>query len=137
MSRIGVGSGSANLGCMSFSSLGRLQIVPPREIWPHEALDFTPWLLQNVDVLSDLLGMDLVLEVAEHPVGDFGLDLKGYDEATGEVVIVETNWRRRITPTWVRSSPMRRDRPHHDRVGDHRVPIRTSCGHRLAQSAHR
>jgi len=44
---------------------------------PHEALDFTPWLLQNVDVLSDLLGTDLVLEVAEHPVGDFSLDLKG------------------------------------------------------------
>lgn len=58
-------------------------------IWPHEAIDFTPWLLQNVDVLSDLLGMDLVLDAAEHPVGDFSLDLKGYDEATGEVVIVE------------------------------------------------
>lgn len=69
--------------------LGRLKAVEPRSIWPHEALGFTPWLLQNVDVLSDLLGMDLVLEVAEHPVGTFSLDLKGYDEATGEVVIVE------------------------------------------------
>lgn len=74
---------------MSSPSLGRLQIVPPRAIWPHEAIDFTPWLLQNVDVLSDVLGMDLVLDAAEHPVGDFSLDLKGYDEATGEVVIVE------------------------------------------------
>lgn len=74
---------------MNSPGLGRLQIVPPRAIWPHEALDFTPWLLQNVDVLSDLLGMDLVLDAAEHPVGDFSLDLKGYDEATGEVVIVE------------------------------------------------
>lgn len=74
---------------MSSPSLGRLQIVPPRAIWPHEAIDFTPWLLQNVDVLSDLLGMDLVLDAAEHPVGDFSLDLKGYDETTGEVVIVE------------------------------------------------
>lgn len=51
---------------MSSPSLGRLQIVPPRVIWPHEAIDFTPWLLQNVDVLSDLLGMDLVLAAAEH-----------------------------------------------------------------------
>jgi hypothetical protein len=58
-------------------------------VWPHEAIDFTPWLLQNVDVLSDLLGMDLVLDRAEHPVGDFSLDLVGRDEATGEVVIVE------------------------------------------------
>lgn len=69
--------------------LGRLTEVPPREVWPHEAHHFTPWLLGNVDVLSELLGMDLVLEVAEHPVGGFSLDLKGYDGSTGETVIVE------------------------------------------------
>ncbi|MFT3873219.1 MAG: hypothetical protein QM714_11335 [Nocardioides sp.] len=72
------------------ADLGRIQIVPPRQIWPHEAHDFTPWLLQNVDVLSDLLGMGhLVLDEAEHTVGDFSLDLIGKDESTGEVVIVE------------------------------------------------
>lgn len=71
------------------ASLGRLAVVPAREVWPHEALHFTPWLLKNVDVLSDLLGMDLVLEGAEHPVGGFSLDLIGRDEATGETVIVE------------------------------------------------
>lgn len=36
--------------------LGRLSAVPPREVWSHEARDFTPWLLNNVDVLSELLG---------------------------------------------------------------------------------
>lgn len=70
-------------------SLGRLEIVRPRDVWAHEALDFTPWLLANVDVLSDLLGMDLVLERAEHAVGDFSLDLIGYDQSTNDVVIVE------------------------------------------------
>ncbi|MFL1593557.1 DUF4268 domain-containing protein [Rhodococcus ruber] len=74
---------------MTAPDLGRLEVVAPRLVWPHEALDFTPWLLHNVDVLSDLLGMDLVLDMAEHSVGDFSLDLKGYDERTGEVVIVE------------------------------------------------
>ncbi|WP_433165870.1 DUF4268 domain-containing protein [Kribbella sp. CA-247076] len=73
----------------SLPVLGRLTRVPPRDVWPHEAHSFTPWLLSNVDVLSDLLGMDLVLEVAEHPVGGFSLDLMGRDETTGEVVIVE------------------------------------------------
>jgi hypothetical protein len=70
-------------------AVGRLRPVLPREVWPHEALDFTPWLLRNVDVLSDLLGMELLLEVAEHPVGSFSLDLLGRDASTGEVVIVE------------------------------------------------
>jgi hypothetical protein len=58
-------------------------------VWPHEAHNFTPWLLNNVDVLSDLLGMDLALDVAEHLVGGFSLELMGRDETTGEVVIVE------------------------------------------------
>ena len=69
--------------------LGRLKPVPPRDVWAHEALNFTPWLLDNVDILSDLLGMDLVLERAEHPVGGFSLDLLGRDNATGRAVIVE------------------------------------------------
>ena len=73
----------------SLPSLGRLTRVAPRDVWPHEAHSFTPWLLNNVDVLSELLGMELALEVAEHPVGGFSLDLLGRDETTGEVVIVE------------------------------------------------
>jgi hypothetical protein len=71
------------------TALGRLSVVKPRDVWKHEALDFTPWLLQNADVLSELLGMDLVLEAAEHPVGGFSLDLIGRDETTGQRVIVE------------------------------------------------
>jgi hypothetical protein len=71
------------------SNLGRLTTVPPRDVWPDEARDFTPWLLKNVDVLGDLLGMDLMLDVAEHPVGDFALDLLGRDLANDSVVIVE------------------------------------------------
>lgn len=69
--------------------LGRLATVPPKEVWAHEAHEFTPWLLDNVDVLADLLGMDLALEVAEHPVGSFWLDLLGRDLSDDSVVIVE------------------------------------------------
>lgn len=74
---------------MQSAGLGRLTVVPPRQVWPHEARDFTPWLLQNVDVLGNLLGMELELEVAEHPVGDFSLDLIGRDLSDDSVVIVE------------------------------------------------
>lgn len=70
-------------------SLGRLKTVAPRTVWPHEAQNFTPWVLANVDVLNDLLGMELELEVAEHPVGGFSLDLLGRDLSDESVVIVE------------------------------------------------
>ncbi|MBU6244715.1 MAG: DUF4268 domain-containing protein [Actinomycetales bacterium] len=69
--------------------LGRLIEVDPRLVWPHEAHDFTPWLLDNADVLGRALGMDLALERAEHRVGGFALDLLGVDEMSGESVIVE------------------------------------------------
>lgn len=75
---------------MTTPHLGRLTTVTPREVWTHEARNFTPWLLQNVDVLGDLLGMDqLRLERAEQPIGDFSLDLLGRNLADDSVVIVE------------------------------------------------
>jgi len=43
---------------MTTRNLGRLTTVSPREVWTHEAHHFTPWLLQNVDVLSDLLALN-------------------------------------------------------------------------------
>lgn len=72
-----------------YDQLGRLQPVDIRTVWLHEARDFTPWLLENADVLGEALGMNLVLSAAEHRVGGYALDLIGEDEATGDVVIVE------------------------------------------------
>lgn len=71
------------------NELGRLTTVPLREVWPHEAYDFTRWLLANPDPLADVLGMQLELRAAEHRVGGFSLDLMGVDLATNRTVIVE------------------------------------------------
>jgi hypothetical protein len=70
-------------------AIGRLERVRAREAWPHEARDFTPWLLANADALGEAIGMDLRLEQSEVAVGGFALDLLGVDEVTGETVIVE------------------------------------------------
>lgn len=71
------------------ADLSRLQVVPVREVWRHEAYDFTQWMLENADVLADVLGMELELTAAEHPVGGFSLDLIGREVGTGATVIVE------------------------------------------------
>ncbi|HVV12015.1 DUF4268 domain-containing protein [Amycolatopsis sp.] len=63
--------------------------MPLREVWLHEARDFTPWLLANADALGEALDMDLAIAAAEHPVGDFSLDLVGTDLRTDERVIIE------------------------------------------------
>lgn len=49
--------------------LGKLEPLDPRKVWPYEARDFTPWLLENADALADVLGIDMELSAAEHPVG--------------------------------------------------------------------
>ncbi len=69
--------------------LGRLSTVPLRDVWAHEAYQFTQWMLQNTDVLSQLLGMDLELTAAEHRVGGYSLDLLGRDLQSDGTVIVE------------------------------------------------
>ena len=69
--------------------LGKLESLNPRKVWPHEAHDFTPWLLDNADALADVLGIDMELSTAEHPVGGYSLDLLGKDLTNNCVLIVE------------------------------------------------
>ena len=76
-------------GDQHMKDIGRLSRTRARDVWAHEAGDFTPWLLDNADALGEVLGMDLELSAAEHPVGQFSLDLIGLDSATGETVIME------------------------------------------------
>jgi hypothetical protein len=58
-------------------------------VWPREDRDFTPWLLSNQDRLGDVLGIDVELSQAEHPVGGFLLDLIGKDLTNNATLIVE------------------------------------------------
>jgi hypothetical protein len=69
--------------------LSKLTSLDPRFVWPHEARDFTPWLLDNAEHLAASLGIDLELARAEHPVGGFALDLIGKDVTHDAVLIVE------------------------------------------------
>jgi hypothetical protein len=46
-------------------------------------------LLENVDVLSGPLGMELELKATEYRVGDFSLDILGSDLSDESAVIVE------------------------------------------------
>ena len=71
-----------------------LQPIELREAWSHEALDFTPWLADNLHRLSDLLGMDLELISTEHPVGSFSLDIFARDRRSDDVVAIENQLER-------------------------------------------
>lgn len=70
-------------------SLGKLERVPLRQAWAHEAGEFTPWLAQadNLLLLAEALGLgELELAGIEHPVGDFRVDILCTDDG-GKVII--------------------------------------------------
>jgi hypothetical protein len=67
--------------------IGKLQRVPLREVWKHEAQDFTRWLQENLDVLNDVLDLTLTTAEREASAGSFNVDLVAEDEAGGTVVI--------------------------------------------------
>lgn len=71
------------------SQLSKLVQLDPRDVWPHEAHDFTPWLMANADALGEVLGIDIELTANEHPVGGFALDLIGRDLTNDCVLMVE------------------------------------------------
>ena len=76
-------------GDVTERTLGRLEFINPRDVWPDEARHFTPWLLDNADYLQEVLGIDIEMEQSEHPVGPFSLDLFGRDVTNNCRLIVE------------------------------------------------
>ena len=69
-------------------TIGKLTRVALREVWKHEAHDFTVWLEENTDVLNEVLDFNLVSAEREKSAGDFNVDLVGEDE-DGKTVVIE------------------------------------------------
>jgi len=68
--------------------IGRLQRVPLREVWRYEALDFTRWLEENIEVLGEALELNLSSAERERPAGSFSVDLVAEDDG-GDAVVIE------------------------------------------------
>ena len=49
--------------------------IPLRDAFKHEALDFTRWLEENIDVLNDCLDITLSNAEREQAAGDFSVDI--------------------------------------------------------------
>lgn len=71
--------------------LDRLKEVDVREIWKHEQYDFSEWLsrTENIELLSDEIGLTLTEIDKEVFVGSYRCDLVAIDETTGIKVIIE------------------------------------------------
>lgn len=71
-------------------NLGTLkEITDLRSVWPHEALYFTPWVAENVDLLGDAVGLDITVDETESSVGDFNVDIYASETGTDRKIIIE------------------------------------------------
>ncbi len=72
-------------------NLSKLNTVELRDVWGHEALDFTNWLAQteNLTLLSEEIGVDIKLIQTEANVGRFNVDILAEEESSGRKIIIE------------------------------------------------
>src|SRR5690348_11386595 len=73
---------------MTEMKVAKLERVDLRQVWKHEAYDFTRWLEENIDVLNEATGLSMVNVEREKSAGSFSIDLVAETE-TGDKVIIE------------------------------------------------
>ena len=73
-------------------TLNRLkEIKDLRTVWPNEAQDFTPWLSldENIALLSEAVGIDIIVSETESSVGRFNVDIFASESGTDRKIIIE------------------------------------------------
>lgn len=68
---------------------GTLEDIEARLAWAHEARIFTPWLADNLDRLSQAVGIPLELTGREVSVGRYSADILATNPVDGSVVLIE------------------------------------------------
>lgn len=69
--------------------LGKLHDVPIRESFPDEARNMTPWLAENIEYISDVIGLPLELDGTEVRVERFAADIIAIDVSQDRKVLIE------------------------------------------------
>ena len=64
-----------------------LNEVDMRSLWPHEAHDFTPWLANHLEHLSQTVGIPMELDGTEVSVGPFSADILARDPSDNRILI--------------------------------------------------
>lgn len=85
-------------------NLDKLKRVDLRDVWPHEAFDFTKWLAvdESLKLLTDVVGIELELLETESSVGAFNVDIYAQEVGTERKVIIENQLEDTNHAIWAR-----------------------------------
>lgn len=74
---------------MTNVKFGKLEDLPLREAWEHEAHSFTPWLADNIERIGEEIGVPLELTGTEVAVENFSADILARNPQDGTLVLIE------------------------------------------------
>lgn len=79
---------------MKQNTLGKLSRVEIKDIFKDEARDFTPWLAksENLELLSEEIGIDIKLVEVEARVGRFNVDILAQEDGTDRKIVIENQY---------------------------------------------
>lgn len=66
--------------------------IPLKKMWPKEAQDFTPWLAEHLEVLSEKIGIDLEKIGTEVNAGPYSADILAKDINSKNFVVIENQY---------------------------------------------
>lgn len=68
--------------------IGKMERVKLRDVWKHEAKDFSSWLFENIEILVEELDIDIIAVEKEKKIGSFSADIIA-EGSTGETILIE------------------------------------------------
>ena len=77
------------------AEFGRLENVDLRQAWRDEAQVFTPWLAENLERLSEVIGIPLEAQDTEVSVEQFSADMLARNPQDNTLVLIENQ----LTPS--------------------------------------
>lgn len=74
-------------------TLGQYKKLSLSSLWKHEARDFTPWLYENLSLLSESIGLPMSKPTKELPTGNFFVDIVAIaGENDDKIVVIENQY---------------------------------------------
>lgn len=71
--------------------INKITRINIKEVWRFEDKELTPWLIDNIDVIGDAIGIQLTNATKEQSTGVFNVDIRAED-IDGNIVVIENQF---------------------------------------------
>uniref|UniRef100_A0A7V3ZYR7 DUF4268 domain-containing protein n=1 Tax=candidate division WOR-3 bacterium TaxID=2052148 RepID=A0A7V3ZYR7_UNCW3 len=72
--------------------LGKIKQINLKDVFEKEDKDFTPWLNENLGILSEKLNLDIIDSNIEENVGNFTCDIVAKDSDSNKTIVIENQF---------------------------------------------